>query len=227
MIAPITAFNGMDPSPPISTFFKTHTSSSVTITDLQLERALSIEELQKRVGELHPVIDTALQRHRARGRENSSKGILPNFSTGDFVLVAREDFSSGEKLSLRWRGPRRVVRAINNFVFQVEDLRTGDMDDIHVSRLKFYHDSALDTEVIISHVVQSETGMIVHRLHKLVDTAEAVKVEVRWKGLPGSEDTLGTLKQIYEDVPGLLKKILVRKNTPANLVAKARQLLRL
>lgn len=96
MIAPITAFIGMETSPPILTFFRTETYSSITVTGAQQERWLNIGEPQKRVAELHPIVHTALQNHCAQGRKSASKGNLPNFLTGDFVLMARKDLSAGK-----------------------------------------------------------------------------------------------------------------------------------
>lgn len=108
MVASITAFTRLNPSPPISTFFRTETSSSVTTTDAQRERILNIEELEKGVAELHPLFQSTLQKSREQGRKTASEGALRNFSTGDFVLMAREEFSADEKLSLWWCGPRRI-----------------------------------------------------------------------------------------------------------------------
>lgn len=141
--------------------------------------------------------------------------------------MARSDFRSGEKLSLQWRGPKRVVKAINDYVYQVEDLRDGTLEEAHISRLNFYHDPSLDTEAIMSHVITSETGMVVQGLLKLVDTDDGLKVQVRWRGLPDSEDTLEPLLQIYEDVPDLLMKLLRRKNAPWDLVERAQRELHL
>lgn len=142
-------------------------------------------------------------------------------------MVARDDFSASEKLSLRWRGPLRVVRLINDYVYAVEDMRNEDIGDVHVSRLKFYHDSSLDTKAILSHLISSETGMVVQRLMSLVDYEDELKVCVRWKGLSPSEDTEEPVENIYQDVPDLFKKLLERKNTPPHLVAKAKRILRL
>lgn len=82
-----------------------------------------------------------------------------NFSEGDFVLVAREDFFAGGKLCWRWRGPHRVDTPLNDYMFKVEDLTHGSFTDVHGSRLKFYSDSLLDTKAIMSHVLKSETGI--------------------------------------------------------------------
>lgn len=223
--APVTAFAGLDPSPPISTFYRSSTQTIVEVDDVHRERIMNIESLRARMEELHPVIHEAVERNRRSNRQANSKGVLPNFMEGDFVLVARDEFTVGEKLQLRWRGPRRIVKALSDYVFQVEDLRTGDYEDIHGSRLKFYHDASLDTNAIMSHVLSSETGMVVQRLLELVESPDGLKVRIRWKGLPASEDTEEPIKNVYEDVPVLLEKLLKRKNTPAHLADKARRVL--
>lgn len=226
-ISPVTAFTGMDASPPIATFYRSITSTTISISDLQSERAFNVEALRSKIAQLHPVVQDALKSNRERIRDSRSRGSLPNFTEGDFVLVARDDFTAGEKLSLRWRGPRRVIRSINDHVYQVEDLRNGQVEDVHCTRLKFYHDPSLDTEAIMSHVISSETGMPVQRLMRLVDSDDGIMVQVRWRGLPESEDTLEPVQKVFEDVPQLLEKLFRRKNTPASLVSKARHALAL
>eukprot|EP00171_Calliarthron_tuberculosum_P004016 IDg4016t1 len=61
---------------------------------------------------------------------------------------------------------------------KVEDLRNGLTEDVHVSRLKFYHDPSLDTEAVMAHVVSSETGMPVQRLMRLVESSDGLMVQV-------------------------------------------------
>lgn len=226
-VSPITAFNGMEPSAPVNTFLRIETAKTMTIDEIVRERAIHVDELTKRMSDLHPVVHDALQENRARIRNATSKGTLPNFSEGDFVLVAREDFTAGEKLSLRWRGPRRVVKALSNYVFEVEDLRNGQCESIHGSRLKFYRDSSLNTEAIMSHVLQSETGMEVQRLMELIDSNDGMQVRVRWKGLSPEDDTLEPLQRVFDDVPQLVSKLFSRKNMQPDLVDKARKILRL
>lgn len=224
-VAPITAFTGRPSSPPIATMLRSSDSAPVTMSETQLERAMNVSTLVTAMDALHPVVDASLHVHRNRARNTRSKGQLANFSEGDYVLVAREQFFEGEKLCLRWRGPRRVVKALNDYVFKVEDLRNGDHEDIHGTRLKFYTDSSLDEKVILSHVLSSETGMPVSRLLKLVDHNGDLHVLVRWKGLSKDDDTLEPLFRVYEDVPHLLVKLLNRKGTPADLRNKAHRML--
>lgn len=63
-------------------------------------------------GELHSLVSMSLYRHRFSMRKNAWKGILQNFEGGDYMLVTREDFSSVEKLCLRWYSPRCMIKKI-------------------------------------------------------------------------------------------------------------------
>lgn len=79
----------------------------------------------------------------------------------------------------------------------------------------------------MSHVVSPETGMLVHRLMRLVDTDDGLLVHLRWNDLPNLEDTLEPIANAYEDVPVLFIKPLQQKNASQALVTKARLALRL
>lgn len=81
--------------------------------------------LKEGLAALHRMVHYTLKAARERARDATSRGDLPNFVEGYFVLKAREDFTAGEKLSLHWRGPRLFVQALSYYVFQVEYLRTG------------------------------------------------------------------------------------------------------
>lgn len=137
------------------------------------------------------------------------------------MLVAREDFHAGAKLALRWRGPRRVPKALSDYVYQIEDLHNGATEEIHTSWLKFYHYRSLDTEAILAQLIASETGMPVARLMQMVRTEDGLKVQVRWKGLRAGEYRLEPLHRIFEDVPVMLKCLLTRNNTPPELANAA------
>lgn len=220
-VAPITAFTGREPSTPISTFLRMGDSVPQTISEAQREKGFNIQSLITAMEDLHPLIEHSLEKERKRIRNARNRGELANFQEGDFVLVARDDFHKGEKLCVRWRGPRRVTKCLNDYAFQVEDLRNGDLQIVHGTRLKFYADNSLDTTAIISHVLASETGMPVSRLLQLVEDNGSLFVSVRWKGLSSTEDTVEPLQRVYEDVPQLLLKLLRRKSTNADLRKRA------
>lgn len=74
---------------------------------------------------LRPIVHESVTENRRRAREQLSNGLLPHFSEGDYVLVARDDFFKGGNLCLHWRGLRRIFKAHNGYVFDVENLRNG------------------------------------------------------------------------------------------------------
>lgn len=224
-IPPLTAFSGLKPRQPINTFIRSDTAQVITVEQATMERLKNMTELINTMDNLHPVVQTSLQNNRERLRQHMSKGKMPNFEEGDFVLVARDNFHKGEKLCLRWRGPRRVIKAVNDWLYQIEDLRNGAIETAHASRLKFYSDSAFDSTAIMSHVMHSETGMPVARLMKFVECPDGIKVQVRWKGLSPLEDTLEPLQNVYEDVPRMLHKLMERSSTSQQLRDKVRETL--
>jgi len=227
-LAPVTIFAGLQPSRPVSATIKASTGDFITFTDAQLERSLNLDEIKKLVSELHPLVQSNLNYQRARSRRAASKGKSADFSEGDFVLVAKEDFNAGEKLALRWRGPRRILNVVSKWIYTVEDLRTGVTEDVHATRLRFYCDHSLDTNAIMSHVLYSERGMEISRLLKLSESPSGdLLVRVRWYGLLPDQDTDEPLQNIFEDAPRLVKLLLKRKATPSHLAAKAKAQLKL
>lgn len=97
---------------------------------------------------------------------------------GDYVHFARDDISVAEKLSLRWHGWRRVIGALKDYVYQVEDLRNGFLEDYYGFHLMFYHDLSLNTEAFLSHAVSSETGMPVQCLMRVLGSAVGLMIQV-------------------------------------------------
>lgn len=188
-IALITALTGMDLTPPIYIFLRTTTVNSVTVSEKDRERILNLSGLQARVAELHPLARSSVRSMHERKRKAAERGELPTFTEGHFVLVAREDFFAGEKLALRCGRPRRILKAINGYFFQVEDLQNVSKEEVHGTRLKTYRGYTLDTNAIMSHVLSSETGMPVARLMRLIEEPDGLDFIVHWEGLPHSEDS--------------------------------------
>lgn len=174
-----------------------------------------MEELIISMDELHPLVENSFTDQRQRVRNARNRGELSNFQEGDFVPVARDDFHKGEKLFVRWRGPRRATKCLYDYVFQVEDLRNCELQTIHGTRLNFYAYESLDTNAILSHVFSSEKGMPVSPLLQLVEENGSLFESVRWKELSALEDTFEPLQRVYENLPQLLIKLLRRKHTNA------------
>lgn len=90
----------------------------------------------------------------------SSKGRSLNFAEGYYVLVAREYFGAEEKPSLHDRGLRWVVKPVNNFTYQADNIWNGLVHDIHIFWLKSDHDPYLCHEADMLHVLASEIRII-------------------------------------------------------------------
>lgn len=129
-----------------------------------------------------------------------------------YLLREKEGFHANEKICLCFRVPRRIIKAMNDYVYHVDDLRNGLLDEIHIYPLKFYHDKSLDIDAIMFHVLKLETGLVVNCLNCITMADNGLMVRVRWRELPESEDTLELISQVYEAryVPqiGLLENIL-------------------
>lgn len=92
-------------------------------------------------------------------REQASNVHSANFLEGGYVLVTRDECSKGERLCKRWNGYRSIINDHNDYMFDVENLRPDNIDSFHGSRLMYCGDSSLGMEVIISNVLNSETGI--------------------------------------------------------------------
>lgn len=156
-----------------------------------------------------------------------SGGLHSNVLQGDYVLIARDDFAAGEELGLRCRGTRRILNALSNYEFLVENLRNGKSNEVHSMRLKFYHDACLDKHAILFHVLTIETSMQVARVLRLVEDGNSLRVAICWKGLEAFEDKEESTQIAYEDTPRLLLKLLNKNSTPHTLPQKARVILAL
>lgn len=146
---PIMAFNCIAQTPPIKTYYRSATSQPLTISDLATECAVNVKALTEKMAEIHPFIHQKLTNERHRVQVTASGGRVPDFVLGDYVLVARADFSAGEKLALRWRGPRCLVKEVSDYIYTVEDLRNGVKTDVHVTGPKLFRDRDLYTNAVM------------------------------------------------------------------------------
>lgn len=64
--------------------------------------------------------------------------------------------------------------------------------------------------------------MALQRFMKIIDNKDGTKVQFLWKALGPSEETLKPLETVYKDVPGLIIKLIGRRNAPRDLADKAR-----
>lgn len=105
----------MDSTPPTSTFIRSSIFSSVTVEDVNLHCINNFKSLKETIAELHLVVQELLHTSLQRILESRLVEILTRLSEGGFVLFARDYFTAGRKLALRWRGLRRFIFDLNYY----------------------------------------------------------------------------------------------------------------
>ncbi|UYV74986.1 K02A2.6-like [Cordylochernes scorpioides] len=77
------------------------------------------------------------EQQEARARFETRE--LRTFGTGDLVLVKRMHETKGRhKFEPRYRGPYEVLQRAGDTVYLLKDLETGNLDEIHIDRMKAY-----------------------------------------------------------------------------------------
>ena len=141
-----------------------------------------------------------------------------NFVEGDFVLVGK--ITRINKLALGWTGPYRVVRAVSDHLFEVQELCPPyEVVERHASRLKFYSEASRGVTQLMEE--QARYTKSVFLVDKLVDirtrNTNQYEILVFWRGLEDDEATWEPLQNLHEDVPVLLSDFLRRSS---NIVAR-------
>lgn len=90
----------------------------------------------------------------------------------------------------------------------MEDLGNGGLEDFKAFHLKFSHDSQLDREVIMRHVLKSESSMEGHRVIGQLQTKAGLMLHDRWRGISESENTIEPITTIFKDVCVLVLQLL-------------------
>jgi hypothetical protein len=228
-VAPITAFTGLPPDSPLLSVVAAGTPEPLTLSDIQARQAMNITELRATLDAVHKrCSDAAASRRRhARDSQLVRKGVSPpNFDIGDFVLVAQRDSQSVNKLSLRWRGPRRIVQIVSDHVCVVEDLESGHIMEVHNSRIRFFADDSLNvTAALLEQIAHNESGYDVRAILDIRLGAESqqYQVWVSWLGFDEA-DKWEPLATMYEDVPDKVHAFF-KKSQKHDLIENARKYL--
>jgi hypothetical protein len=159
------------------------------------------EELASALLSMHKKVEIVKGNIRRNRRllKNSATGVqIHNFEQGDFVLVGTS--KPKDKLEARWKGPFRIIRVINNSVFEVEDLLTGSCKEVHYVRLRPYNEVDLDAR-IKEHIQYHNQCFEVQDILGERDNKGTHEVLVKWRGFDADEATWEPLETILEDVP--------------------------
>ena len=123
---------------------------------------------------LHKVVEERMKGNRERQRQAASRGQLPNFAMGDYVMVARARRpGSTPKLVSTWTGPWRNVTADKVHVYGIQNILMDEVKDVHVIRLRFYPDKDLEMTATLKEVFQHAFTQGEFEMAGIVDISEA------------------------------------------------------
>ncbi|KAE9283339.1 hypothetical protein PF008_g27431 [Phytophthora fragariae] len=144
---PLTAFTALAGGSQLTSILHPRELVDTLVEWVTQDLQAHLEEVRVALDGLHTeMVDASEKRRRAaRERHSLRPGVkLQKFSEGDFVLAATATGRSGNKLALLWRGPKRIVKALNDFTFEVTDIIPPfDVSVRHASRLQLYREAAL------------------------------------------------------------------------------------
>ena len=213
--APVTEFTGLPADNPLRTLLPPAPATPVSLGFVKAQKLVRTDSLIKAIDDLHRNVSETRTRKRKQALENHNKrtGVHEvNFDVGDFVLVADSEGKSGNKLRVRWKGPRRVVRCESALVYEVEDLLNASHALIHVSRLKFYADSTLElSEILLDTIDHNDPHYnTVTKMLGLRFNAETKQFDAncKWRGFTHEQPTWEPFVTIREDIPEMLEQFL-------------------
>ncbi|RHZ38226.1 hypothetical protein DYB26_002862, partial [Aphanomyces astaci] len=136
---------------------------------------------------------SAKKRRQARDRQAKAKAVkLQKFAIGDFVLDGQMPHQ-GNKLSLHWRGPSKIVRVVTDYVMETQQLvRLYDLSLHHAHRLKMYSEGDRDvTEDLADHIAFGNEGFHVAKLGNVGEESGEYQALVYWLGFDEDEASWG------------------------------------
>lgn len=144
---PVKCFTGLDTTCPIATCYRSSLPASVSIPDVDRERILDCEQLCRYLADLQPVVYSAYQKCRKGKRNEVIKNVVKE-SAAKLVkvvyLILRKLtlFSShvsifvlAKKLSLRRSASSYMIRPVDDYIYQIDDLRNLSKTGMEVQRL--------------------------------------------------------------------------------------------
>ncbi|RHY86782.1 hypothetical protein DYB35_012774 [Aphanomyces astaci] len=141
------------------------------------------------------------------GREIVRTVKLADFALGDFVLVVRALKHTG-KLTLRWKGPYRVVKVVSDHPMKVQQLVPPDAISLHhASRLRMYCEGGLEVDKDLkAQIAFGDEGFYVDAIQGLRMHDAVWQLKIKWYGLDDLESSQEPAISIYEDVPVLFRR---------------------
>ena len=143
----------------------------------------AIQRLRASLDDIHAAIVSS---RRSPSTPSDARTHPVDFGVGDYVLVARQVFDtsrSRDKTRPIWLGPMRVLRKVNERVFEIHDIISDVKKEIHAQHIKLYADKDLQWTRAVSDVAaHGGRGFVPLRiLSHIVDEHDLLHVNVEWE----------------------------------------------
>ena len=186
-----------------------------SLDEIRARQITNIGEMQKALEAVHREVQQRSDgsRDKSVAVHNARTNVQPlKLAIGDFVLV-RAATKRGHKLQFAWNGPRRIVGAVSEWVYIVENLISKKRENVHARRLLLYRSNLDGTVVNESLLVQANFSKAVYETAKELRDIRVkngeIQIQVEWDGLPDTIDlTWEPLLQVSKDLPGMLQDFL-------------------
>jgi hypothetical protein len=214
-VVPLTAFTALPANTQLRSILHPQQPLGATVDWVEQEVAQHLTAVRVALDGTHAeMVDASDKKKRAaRERHAKTKGVtLQRFSEGDFVLAATATGRSGNKLAVVWRGPKRLVRALNDYTFEVQDLTAPYAVTIkHASRLQLYRESERGrSDDLVDQAIHGDGGHLVEELRAcaLSPSSHRWEIQVKLFGLDEIECSWEPAEAIREDVPVLYQQFV-------------------
>ena len=196
-------FTGRDPGTPLDVVFKPEGPAVVKATDVRVRCQEHVQALAEELqGVCKQVVGVPA---RKAPRLAAEKPV--DFGVGDFVLVARPDAKLKDKTKPLWRGPAVVTALVNDGVFSVKDIVTGQVRDMHIRFLKRYADSSLTlTDEVKNLAALGDDGFTIDHIQVHTWEGDVLKLLVCWDGFVDGDPSWEVAQRLFEDASMIVKK---------------------
>lgn len=133
-----------------------------------------------------------------------------NFDIADYVFRGAVLKGSGRKVAILWTRPPRVSRVLSDHLYELEDLLNGKLETVHGSQIRNFGNSGKGIDQGRRNYLHHQRGQycIVDEFLDLWASAAGPQVLVRYDGFSDEEPAWMALREMQEDVPGLLSGFL-------------------
>ena len=209
---PLRVFTGRESRSALAAMFPADPERYVSV---DLDKVMVQTQVQEIAAEMDQLQESLARRQSRRYRSD----VLPTFSVGDYVLVARAPTQIASKLQWRWRGPYRVEKIVDTHSYVVKLVigPEGKRREERVHARRMLRVSGVDSPP------GPETLQLASRLsdgcevEKFLDhriREEEHQLCVRWKPNGDQVDvTWEPLLRLYQDVPEMVKKFVQRSRS--------------